>query len=116
MPQPRSVVSCLASVNVDAGRAWRLLCLALWCAADATRLRPRLWPGPATRPNHIALPHPHTRPIIGPAPRVKPTTRARRALMWAVFGLMGSIALVATAGSVESIAASAKTFTLFEKP
>lgn len=48
--------------------------------------------------------------------RVKPTTPARRALMWAVFCLMGGVALVATVGSIESIVESAKTFTLFQKP
>jgi hypothetical protein len=37
----------------------------------------------------------------------------RKGLMWAVFGGMGLVALVATAGSLESIVHTASSFKLF---
>jgi hypothetical protein len=39
-----------------------------------------------------------------------------RNLMWVVFGLMGLIALLATAGSIESIIHTASSFELFGTP
>ena len=45
--------------------------------------------------------------------RIKEVSPRKKALMWFVFGLMGIIALAATAGSVESIVATASKFKLF---
>lgn len=45
--------------------------------------------------------------------RVKECSPRKRALMWTVFGLMGAVALAATAGSIESIVATASKFKVF---
>ena len=45
--------------------------------------------------------------------RIKECSPRKKALMWTVFGLMGAVALAATAGSIESIIATASKFKLF---
>ncbi|KAI8467603.1 MAG: transmembrane amino acid transporter protein-domain-containing protein [Monoraphidium minutum] len=48
--------------------------------------------------------------------RVKSPSAHVQRLMWTVLVGMGAVALIATVGSVESIAHQASTFTVFEKP